>query len=1177
VTAPGCVHLHVHSEYSLLDGACKIDKLAERAASFGQPALALTDHGVMNGAVELYKACKKHDIKPLVGLEAYFVDDRKSRDPKVERNHLTLLAQSDEGLRNLVKLSSAGFLEGLHRGKPGVDLELMSRHADGVIALSGCLASRSSQRIVQGKADQARAHLDELIQVFGPEDVYLEVQRNGLKEQEQVNEAISRFAREMNRPLVATADVHYLRREDYHHHAALLCVQTKSTLAQPKMSFDTNEFFLKSTEEMAESFADMPGAVANTLEIAERCNVEIALGNHLIPRFDCPDGKDERTYLRELVEEGLRSRYGDPPPAEAVERMEMELGVIDSMGFNAYFLIVWDFVLYAKNNGIAVGPGRGSAAGSIVSYCLQITDVDPLRYDLLFERFLNAERVSMPDIDIDFSVRGRERVIRYVTEKYGTDRVAQIITFGKMFPRAATRDAARVLGHDYGMGDRLAKLIPDPIMGRPPSFDECLQPGADLAVEYAKDPTAKQIVDVARGLEGIVRNASIHAAAVVISDRPLTDIVPLQLADAGTTEDGQKAYRTVTQYSMKPVEEIGLLKMDFLGLRNLDVIEDALAIIERATGERIDMTTLPLDDEKTFAMMARGDSVGVFQFESEGMREALKKVGPDEFEDLVALNALYRPGAMDQIPTYARGKRNPETVTYVDDRLRPITEATKGVILYQEQSMQIAKTIAGFSGPKADDLRKAIGKKNRDAMAKLKPLFYEGCRASGTSEDVIEWLWTVNERSADYSFNRSHAACYGLIAYRTAWLKANYPAEYMAALISSVMDTKDKVPFFVNQAESMGIEILPPDVNQSDHEFMVVDGNIRFGLDAVKGVGYAAVEAIKRAREEGGSFTSLWEFCERVDCRAVNKKAIEALIKCGAFGSTGATRRGMLDVLESAQSAGQQAQLDAQIGQGSIFDLDGMGGAGDLAGTAFTPAYPAIPAHEYERQELLAAEKESIGLFITEHPLKRVREALRMKADCSCAHVMDQRDGEWVKVGGMITESKKIRTRTGTTMMFATVDDLDGAVEIVVFEKALAAVEEVVKADEIVLVRGRVDHKEAGKVCIIVQDVERFDPSEKEIEKAKEQVARLAAEAVPNDLRRRVDATRLQPTVIEELRDLFDRYPGDAEFVLEMHTRNGIRYLRFGEAYKIAGRNGALSAELDRLLGPAPAPVTAAA
>src|SRR4051794_35668716 len=1167
--------LHVHSEYSLLDGAGKIDALAERAASYGQPAIGLTDHGVMNGAVELYKAAQKHGIKPLLGLEAYFVDDRGFRDGKVERNHLTLLAATDEGFRNLTSLSSKGFLEGLHRGKPGVDLELLSQHAEGVICLTGCLASRTSQRIIDGRLPAAREHLDELVRGLGADKVSLEIERSGIAERERVTEALVRCGRERGRPLVATADVHYLRREDYHHHAALLCVQTKSTLAQPKMSFETNEFFLKSTQEMEESFAAMPGAVAATLEIAERCDVEIELGNQLIPRFDCPDGQGEKEYLRELVEEGLRRRYGDPPPAEAIERMEMELGVIDDMGFNAYFLIVWDFVRYAKEHGIAVGPGRGSAAGSLVAYCLQITDVDPLRYDLLFERFLNAERVSMPDIDIDFSVRGRERVIRYVTEKYGTDRVAQIITFGKIFPRAATRDAARVLGHDYGVGDRLAKLIPDPIMGRPPSFDECLQPGADLANEYAKDPIAKQIVDVARGLEGIVRNASIHAAAVVISDRPLTDIVPLQLADAGTAEDGQKAYRTVTQYSMKPVEEIGLLKMDFLGLRNLDVIEDTLAIIERSTGERIDMTTLPLDDEKTYEMMARGDSVGVFQFESEGMREALRKVCPDEFEDLAALNALYRPGAMDQIPAYARGKRNPETITYIDDRLRPITAPTKGVILYQEQSMQIAKSIAGFSGPRADDLRKAIGKKNRDAMAKLKPLFFEGCRASGTSEDVIEWLWTVNEKSADYSFNRSHAACYALIAYRTAWLKANYPAEYMAALISSVMDTKDKVPFFVNQAESMGIEILPPDVNQSDHEFMVVHGNIRFGLDAVKGVGYAAVEAIKRAREEGGSFTSLWEFCERVDCRAVNKKAIEALIKCGAFGSTGATRRGMLEVLEAAQAAGQKAQLDAQIGQGSIFDLDGMSGSGDLAGSAFTPAYPAIPTHEYERQELLAAEKESIGLFITEHPLKRVREALRLKTDCSCAQLMDQRDGDWVKVGGMITESKKIRTRTGTTMMFATLDDLDGAVEIVVFEKAMEAVEKLLATDAIVLVRGRVDHKEAGKSCVIVQDAERFDPSEKEIEKAKETVARLVAEAVPNDLRRRVDAARLQPTVIEELRDLFERYPGDAEFVLEMHTRAGIRYLRFGGDYKIAGRNGALTAELDRLLGPAPAPVPA--
>ena len=1173
MSTSACAHLHVHSEYSLLDGACKIDNLAARAAEFGQPALGLTDHGVMNGAVELFNACRKHDVKPVLGLEAYFVDDRSIREGKLERNHLTLLAADDDGFRNLTKLSSAGFLEGLHRGKPGVDMELLQRYGKGVIALSGCLASRASRRIVDGRLADARAHLDDLVNVFGPENVYFEIQRNGIAEQEQVNEAIVKFAREMGRPLVATADVHYLRREDYHHHAALLCVQTKSTLAAPKMSFDTNEFYLKSSEEMAQAFAEHPEALASTLEIAERCNVSIPLGGQLIPRFETPNGEPERDHLSALVGDGLRLRYGDPVPAAARERAEMELGVIDRMGFNAYFLIVHDFVAYAKDNGIAVGPGRGSAAGSIVSYCLAITDVDPLRYDLLFERFLNAERVSMPDIDIDFSVRGRERVIRYVTAKYGADRVAQIITFGKMFPRAATRDAARVLGHEYAAGDRLAKLIPDPQQGRPPSFAECLQPGAELAQEIARDPTAKQIVDVAQGLEGIVRNASIHAAAVVISDRPLTDIVPLQLADAGVDADGNKVYRTVTQYSMKPIEEIGLLKMDFLGLRNLDVIEDALDIVERSTGARPDMTTLPLDDEKTYEMMAAGDAVGVFQFESEGMREALKKVQPTEFEDLVALVALYRPGAMDQIPTYARGKRNPESISFIDDRLRPITEATKGVILYQEQSMQIAKALGGFSGPKADDLRKAIGKKNRQAMAKLKPEFVEGCRASGTAPDVIEALWATNERSANYSFNKSHAACYALITYRTAWLKANYPAEYMAALISSVMDTKDKVPFFVNQAESMGIEILPPDVNLSDHEFVVVEGNIRFGLDAVKGVGYAAVEAIKAARENDGPFTSLWEFCERVDGRAVNKKAIEALIKCGAFGSTGASRRGMLEVLESAQAAGQKSQLDAQIGQGSIFDLGGFGGEGDAAASPFAgPTHPPIPVEELDRPQLLAFEKESIGIFITEHPLKRVRDALRAKGDTLCTEVAERRDGEWVKVGGMISASKKIKTRSGATVMFATLDDLDGQVELLVFEKVILANEPILQPDQIVLVRGTVDHGENGKLCIKVADVAAFNPSDAEIERARGQAAALAVARAPRPLCLRVDAGRLPASAIDELKRIFEDFPGESEVVLEVHTRTGLRRLRFGDGFRVAGRNAALKAELDRVLGEAVLP-----
>jgi DNA polymerase III subunit alpha len=1184
VTSPACAHLHVHSEYSLLDGACKIDALAARAAEFGQPALGLTDHGVMNGAVELHKACAKHGVKPIVGCEIYLVDDHtRTGAEKSERNHLTLLAADDAGYRNLVKLSSAGFLEGLHRGKPTVDLAQVERYSDGVIALTGCLASRFCQRLLEDRPRDARAHADELLAVFGPENVYFEVQKNGLAPQEKCNEGIVRIAREVGGSLVGTGDVHYLRREDYDHHTALLCVQTKSTIAQPKMTFETNEFYLRDSGEMIAAFAEWPEAIASTLEIAERCSVELELGKQLIPSFQTPDGSGEREYLRARVEEGIRLRYGDPAPAEALARMDMELGVIDRMGFNAYFLIVWDFVKFAKENGIAVGPGRGSAAGSIVAYCLAITDVDPLRYDLLFERFLNPERVSMPDIDIDFSVRGRERVMRYVTDKYGRESVAQIVTFGKMFPRAATRDAARVLGFDYGTGDRLAKLIPDPIMGRSPSFEECLKPGQPLRKACDEEPTAKQIVEVAQGLEGIVRNSSIHAAAVVIADRPLTDIVPLQLADAGTDENGEKVFRTVTQFSMKPIEEIGILKMDFLGLRNLDVIEDALDIIERSAGagdgqavERPDMTTLPLDDPRTYEMLARGDSTGVFQFESEGMREALKKVQPDEFNDLVALGALYRPGAMDQIPVYAKGKRDPQAISYRDERLRSILESSKGVILYQEQAMQISTELAGFSGAKADDLRKAIGKKNRAAMAALKPEFVEGCRASGTSQDVIEFLWQTNEKSADYSFNKSHAACYALISYRTAWLKANYPAEYMAALISSVMSTKDKVPFFVARCEEMGIEILPPDVNLSDHEFTVVDGNIRFGLDAVKGVGYQAVEAIKRAREEAGEFTSLWDFCERVDSRTVNKKAIEALIKCGALGSTGATRRGMLEVLEKAQAAGQTAQQDALIGQGSIFDdlLDerGNGAAGGDAPAAAAiglarPIYPPISTEEFDQAELLAAEKEAIGLFVSAHPLKPLREVLRAHVDCPLSALEERRDKEWVTVGGIIVEAKRIRTRNGDHMMFATLDDLSGAVEMLVFGKALAEHEAALVVDAVVLVKGRVDHKEAGKTCLVVQTVEAFSPSEEEIAKARTHADRAArtATTLAQPMHLRVDAASLAENTIEDLKQAIEECPGPAEILLDMDTTMGVRRLRFGEAYRVQ-HTATLRAELEHAL-----------
>jgi DNA polymerase III subunit alpha len=1158
---PPAVHLHVHSEYSLLDGACNVEALVARAAEFGQPALGLTDHGVMNGAVEFYKAAEKADIKPILGFEAYFVDDRKSDAVRYERNHLTLLAQNDEGFRNLVKLTSAGFLEGYSRGKANVDAELLSRHAEGVIALTGCLQSRFCRRLVEDNPAEARAHVDDLIQIFGPEDLYFEIQQNGVAEQNKANEGIVRIARDVGRPLVGTADVHYLRREDYDNHAALLCVQTKSTLAAPKMSFDTNEFYLKDSEEMATAFAQWPEAVPTSLEIAERCNVGMELGKMLIPRYETPNGEGEGDYLRALAEEGLRRRYGDPPPAEAVERLNMELDVIGRMGFDAYFLIVWDFVKFAKDSGIAVGPGRGSAAGSIVSYCLQITDVDPIANSLLFERFLNAERISMPDIDIDFSVKGRDRVIRYVADKYGRESVAQIITFGRMFPRAATRDAARVLGYDYGAGDRLAKLIPDPIMGRPPSFEDCLRPGEELARAYEEDPDAKRIIDVARGLEGTVRNSSIHAAAVVIADRPLTDIVPLQLAeDRGTVdEEGGRTYRTVTQYSMKPIEDIGLLKMDFLGLRNLDVIESALDIIERSTGQpRIDMTEVPLDDPQTYEMLARGDSIGVFQFESDGMREALRKVRPTEFEDLVALNALYRPGAMRHIDTYARNKRNPEQITYVDERLRPITESTYGVILYQEQSMQIAKSIAGFSGPEADDLRKAIGKKDRARMKSLKERFVEGARASGTSQAVIDELWAVNEAAADYSFNKSHAACYGLIAYRTAWLRANYPAEYMAALISSVMSTKDKVPFFVSRCEEMGIEVLPPDVNESGHDFVVVGGNIRFGLDAVKNVGSAAVDAIIEAREQGGPFSSIWDFCERVDCRAVNKKAIESLIKCGALDSTGASRRGMLEILPDAQSSGATVQQDALLGQGSIFDLDdGSDPAGGLAAqSAFSPPRP-VPALPDDRTERGVMEKETLGLFLSSHPLKEVRAALRAKVECSIADLPNKKDGEWVTVGGTIVESKKIRTKKGEPMMFATLDDLEASVEILVFNSAYADNADKIDGDKVLIVRGRVDHKEQGETKLVVQEVQVFEPTPEEVAEAKASDVALP----PKRLTLNVPGG-LPATFLDELKDVVSHFPGDHELMLCI----GERRLVLGADYRVDG-NGACRAQLAELAG----------
>src|SRR5512134_311141 len=917
------VHLHVHSEYSILDGACRIPELAARAAELEMPAVALTDHGSLAGAVELYREAGKQGVKPILGCEVYVADDRLAQ--KKGYAHLTLLAESNEGYANLIKLASAGYLEGYYY-KPRVDWELLASHAKGIVALSGCLSGRVAKALESGNRAEAEAEVARLADIFGRESVYLEIQDAGLEVQKGINATLAEIAGTTGLPLVATGDVHYLRHEDARAHEALLCIQSGDTLANPKhWRFDTDQFYFKSPEEMAQDFLDHPEAVARTLEIAERCSVAIELGVIRLPHFPTPDGRDAFDYLVELCEKGLEKRYGTVTP-ELQDRLRFELKTIREMGFADYFLIVWDFIRFAKTNGIGVGPGRGSAAGSIVAYALEITDIDPIKYDLLFERFLNPGRKTMPDIDIDFAVAGRDRVINYVKEKYGRDRVAQIITFGTMLARAAVRDAGRVLEIPYGQVDRVAKLIPE---GPKVYLDDCLKPGAELKTAYDSDPQVREIVDLAKPLEGLVRNDSIHAAGVVIGDRPLTEYVPLQQKGADQ--------EVVTQFGMWDVEALGLLKMDFLGLRNLDVIEKTYQLVGGLSNEKI-----PLDDRKTYEMLAKGDSMGVFQFESSGMREALRQVKPTEFEDLIALVALYRPGPMGYISTYAARKHGREPVSFPDPRLEQITGGTYAICIYQEQYMEIAKQLAGFAPAEAETLRKAIGKKIHSLMASLKDKFLEGCAENQVTLAVAQQLWKDMESSQDYSFNKAHAACYALIAYRTAWLKANHPREYMAALISSVMNTKDRVPFYVNACREMGIEVLPPDVNSSQTDFAVVEGRIRFGLNAVKNVGETAAEAIVRGRAEGGPFASIWDFTERVDPQLVNKRALESLVKCGALDSSGASRMGMLAVLEQALAHGQKLAQDRLMGQASLFE-----GAVDPLESAYERHYPPIPTGEF--------------------------------------------------------------------------------------------------------------------------------------------------------------------------------------------------------------------------------------
>ncbi len=1106
------VHLHVHSEFSILDGACRIPALAARAAELEMPAVALTDHGSLAGAVELYRQAGKQGIKPLIGCEVYVADDRRAQAKGYA--HLTLLAESNEGYANLIKLASLGYLEGYYY-KPRVDWELLEQHGTGLVALSGCLSGRVCKALEEGRDRDAEAELDRLAQVFGRDDVYVEMQNAGMDVQARINPLLADLAERRGLPLVATGDVHYLRAEDARAHEALLCIQSGDSLKNPNhWRFDTDQFFFKTPAEMALDFPGHEAAMRRTLEIAERCNVTMELGRVLLPEFPTPEGRDAFDYLVELCEQGLERRYDRVTP-ELRERIQFELKTIREMGFADYFLIVWDFIRFSRSNGVSVGPGRGSAAGSLAAYCLYITDVDPMRYGLLFERFLNPARKDLPDMDIDFSVAGRDRVINYVAEKYGRDRVAQIITFGTMAARAAVRDAGRVLEVPYGAVDKIAKLIPE---GPGQTLDECLKPGAELRRSYDSDPLTKEIVDLAKPLEGLVRQDSIHAAGVVIGAQPLIEVVPLQ--QKGPDQE------VVTQVGMGDVVELGLLKMDFLGLRNLDVIDRAVELV----GGGLDIDALPLDDRATYRMLAAGDSVGVFQFESSGMREALRQVKPTEFEDLIALVALYRPGPMQYIPEYARRKNGQAPVTYIDERLKEITSDSQGICIYQEQYMQIAKHVAGFSPAEAETLRKAIGKKIHALMASLKEKFLEGCAGTGTTPGVATQLWKDMESSQDYSFNKAHAACYALIAYRTAWLKANHPREYMAALISSVMNTKDRVPFYVNACRELGIDVEPPDVNESQCDFAVVEGKIRFGLNAVKNVGDSAARAIIAARESGGPFASIWDFTERVDPQVVNKRALESLLKCGALDSTGAPRKGMLECIESALAWGGRHHADQLLGQGSIFDL------GDDAGVEQGPRHHAtIPPGEYEKKELLAMEKESLGLYVSEHPLQAVAEQLRRKTDCRLSEVQLRRDGEIVTVGGLIGAIKQLTTKKGDPMVFLQLDDVTGGTEVVVFNSVYAASRELLEPDRIVVVKGRVDHKQQGETKLIAMEVTAF-------------------EAVPErrEVLLKVDAQRAPAGLIRELASLVREFPGEAPVTVALATSAGPKTLSLGPEFRVA-------------------------
>lgn len=1054
MSKPEFVHLHCHTEYSLLDGAARIKELIRQTAALGMPAVAITDHGSMFGVVDFYKEALRAGVKPLIGCEVYVAPrSRLQKEPKLDDHqyHLTLLAENEAGYRNLMQIVSAGYIEGFYY-KPRVDHELLAENSAGLIALSGCLAGELPSLLQRGRDKEARKLAGRYREIFGPDNFYLELQDHRLPEQAAVNRGLCAIARELEMGLVATNDVHYISREDAAIHDILLCIQTGKTVHDSdRMKFGTDEFYFKSAAEMAELFGEQPEALHNTLEIAHRCDVQFQFDRLLLPEFELPDGITEAgDYLGRLCRKGLEKRYREITGA-LQERLDYELRIINQMGYANYFLIVWDLIKYARRADVLVGPGRGSAAGSLVAYCLKITDIDPIANGLIFERFLNPDRVSMPDIDIDFSDDKRNRVLSYVTEKYGAERVAQIITFGTMAARGAVRDVGRVLAFPYGEVDRVAKMIPTEI-GM--TISRALEQNKELQALYQEEERFRQLLDRSMAVEGMPRHASTHAAGVVISREPLVNHVPL-------TKTNDQA--VMTQFPMGTLEQLGLLKMDFLGLKTLSIIEETQAHIQRHHGREIVLSRIPLDDSATYQLLSRGETTGIFQLESAGMRSVLHELVPNKFPDIIAVVALYRPGPMEQIPVFINSKHGRTPINYPHRILEPILKETYGVIVYQEQIIEIAATMAGFTLSQADLLRRAIGKKKKEILDQQRELFINGCLGKGYSQPLAAEIYDLILKFASYGFNKSHAAAYALIAYQTAFFKTHYPVEFMAALMTGYCSNSDKVALYIDDCRRQGIEVLPPDINESETNFTVVDKKIRFGLAAVKNVGGGAIDSILKARRSR-PFRSLRDFCSRVDGRLCNRKALESLVKCGAFDALGGHRAQYLASLEEAVAEGQLLQRERQNGQITMFSLMDSQDKEELIEDRLPDIEP------FSDKERLALEKEMLGFYISGHPLEQYRPLLERMTDLTdCAELKEARDRSTVKVGGVVGQVRSIYTKKGRPMAFIQLEDLTGSVEIIVFSDLYEKRSEIFQEDSPLLVRGKIDLKEDEEVKIIAE------------------------------------------------------------------------------------------------------------